>query len=281
MHEPSGDELRSLRARAYGRNADIHEDPAAVERLRDLEERAQADAKPVFTVAGAGAGIETDSELAFGPASLESPADEPDAEPERFERGAFEPIARDPARLGDTDPDDTASDAAAGADDPAGPDAEDDAEDETTTPRRRGALIWAGALTLALLAGAILTYTTMQFHPGSVGVLSADSEEPWPDSLGDRPDGGTVYQTFHGLKVVLVPQNWGYGDEKLPCLFVVPDSRNSTLLGAGCGAGDFDPTAAILITESLPAAVLDEFPVGSALQFVLHEGQVIVYADGP
>ena len=34
------DELRMLRARAYGPDADIHDDAAALDRLRELEERA-------------------------------------------------------------------------------------------------------------------------------------------------------------------------------------------------------------------------------------------------
>ena len=37
MNSPDGDELRALRERAYGPNADIHDDDAAFQRLRDLE----------------------------------------------------------------------------------------------------------------------------------------------------------------------------------------------------------------------------------------------------
>ncbi|RKT33354.1 hypothetical protein DEU34_1945 [Microbacterium sp. AG1240] len=40
------DELRMLRARAYGPQADIHDDAAALERLRELEERAFPAAEP-------------------------------------------------------------------------------------------------------------------------------------------------------------------------------------------------------------------------------------------
>lgn len=42
LHEGSTtDELRALRARAYGPHADIAEDPAALRRLHELEERAR------------------------------------------------------------------------------------------------------------------------------------------------------------------------------------------------------------------------------------------------
>src|SRR3954451_4697205 len=40
------DELRALRARAYGPAADIHDDPAALRRLQELEPRASAPAPP-------------------------------------------------------------------------------------------------------------------------------------------------------------------------------------------------------------------------------------------
>ena len=38
MTDQPDDELRALRERAYGRHADIHDDPAAMARLRELED---------------------------------------------------------------------------------------------------------------------------------------------------------------------------------------------------------------------------------------------------
>lgn len=147
-------------------------------------------------------------------------------------------------------------------------------------PRRRGALIWAGALTAALLVGAILSYVAVGLTPGSVGVLQADPDAAWPDEFSPRGAGSAIFEKFHGLTVVLVPQDWN-GGAPSPCLFILTDPTKGLIGGAGCGAGDFEPVTAITVTEQMPKSLLEEFPVGSSLQFQLRDGEVVVFAHGP
>lgn len=262
MDEQSAEELRSLQKRAYGPNPDIHGDNAALARLRELEAEAQlVSAAHTASAARSTFADEARNETAFvssPPAVLDTdPTDDP---------GVDEAPA---------DPD------AAASDPEAAPDSVDAATPAgRTRSRGRWAWIWAGALTLALVIGAVLAYVTMQTHPGNAGVLSADPDAPWPENLGNRGNGAQVFEEFHGLRVVLSPQDWAEG-ASTPCLFILPASNEVSIIGAGCGAGDFDPTAAIEVTASSPAALRDQFPVGSALQFVFHDDQVIVYSHGP
>ena len=146
--------------------------------------------------------------------------------------------------------------------------------------RRRGALIWAGALTGAVLLGAVLSYIAVGLAPGNVGVLQADPDGAWPSNFAPREDGSEVFEDFHGLTIVLVPQDWN-GGAPSPCLFIVSNPSQGLIGGAGCGAGDFDPVAAVIVSDQMPESLLEEFPVGSALQFQLRDGEVVVFAEGP
>ncbi|MEU1973160.1 hypothetical protein ABZ477_16005 [Microbacterium sp. NPDC019599] len=250
MHEQSSEEreLRSLRARAYGPNADIHDDPVAMERLRLLEAQSPRDfaSSPPSTPGPAAWPDEWDEdEPAPAPEEAPPPADHEASTPTPVPEAALQAPPPAPA------------------------------------PRRprRGALLWAGALVLALIVGAAITYTTFQVRMGQVGVLAEDPDAPWPDTLGARSEGGMVFEQFHGLNVLLAPQFWSSAEPSL-CLFVLPAETDGSLLGIGCGAGEFDPTAAIIVTADLPDELLERFEVGSALQFVLHDGEVVVYSDG-
>ena len=265
MHDESGDELRSLRERAYGPNADIQGDAAAIARLHELESHAIR----VAPVAVEDPRDETEGETDAAPSAAADselfPAEvEPAAEPADVEPG--QPAADTPEL---TDPDAAPEAAASGTESAAAP---------TQRGRRRGTLFWAGALILALLVGAGLSYTTMKQNPGNVGVLSVDPDAEFPNSMGDETPGSKVFEQFHGLTVLLVPQNWGTGNPA-PCLFILPGSRDAAIIGAGCGAGEFDPTAAVGVTSGLPDELLERFPEGSALQFVLRDGEVVVYSD--
>ena len=145
---------------------------------------------------------------------------------------------------------------------------------------RRGALIWAGALTAAVLVGAALSYVAVGLTPGSVGVLQVDPDGEWPETFSPRESDAEIFEEFHGLLVVLVPQDWG-GGAQTPCLYILSGASQNLIGGAGCGAGDFGPIAAITVTEQMDDSLTERFAVGSALQFQLRDGEVVIYADGP
>lgn len=252
MDEP--DELRSLRERAYGPNPDIHDDPAALARLRELE----------LASAHATTGGAASRDL------VPRPEDRDAAAPAAAAFGAAYTDAPQVSRPGD---DDETPPALAEAGPAAAPPA----------PRRsrgRGAWIWAGALTAALVAGAGITYVTMQARPGSTATIGIDSDGPWPENLGNRQNGAEVFEEFHGLRVVLSQQDWAAA-AATPCLFILTATSEASIIGAGCGAGDFAPIAAIEITSRSPAALRERFPEGTALQFELDGDRVVIYSDGP
>ncbi|QIG40076.1 hypothetical protein G5T42_11775 [Microbacterium sp. 4R-513] len=248
MQDPMGDELRALRERAYGPDADIDGDPMALARLRQLE---------------AEASVPTSVGEQFAARVEEAP------EPTRIAPPTEVVYPRE-AGAGGTpndehdDPDDTV------------PDQEADAEER---PHRQ-LLVRGIALALALLVGAAVAYGVMQLRPGSVATLAASSDAEWPDFLGERQEGAEIYEDFFGLTVAIVPQPWGRGDD-VPCLFVVRSAGPSAITTVGCGAGGYSPTAALAVTDSFPDELIAEYPVGTALQFVQADGQVFVYADTP
>ncbi|ANG84668.1 hypothetical protein [Microbacterium aurantiacum] len=80
MEADAREELRALRARAYGPGADIHEDPVARERLRELEALVQEQARDR-------------ADAASPPAAASAEPSEPEGEPD----AGREPTSEEPA----------------------------------------------------------------------------------------------------------------------------------------------------------------------------------------
>ena len=243
MPDPT-DELRALRERAYGPGADIAGDPAAVERLRELEAAASV---PVPSVATPDSAIADADDPSPSTGSIASPG-ESSAEP--------------------AGPSDAEDDIVAPDDEPAA----------AVRRRPRPVVLGAIALVLALLVGAAIAYGALQLRPGSVATLTAAPDAAWPEFLGEQQEGAMVFEDFLGLTVAIVPQPWG-GQDDVPCLFVLNRTGASGITSVGCGAGGFAPTAALAVTATFPDTLISEYPVGTALQFVLDDGEVTVYAD--
>lgn len=268
MQDPMGDELRALRERAYGPDADIDTDPVAMERLRQLE--AGSFHAPSLPVVDAPAAWSADT-----------------AEPGRISTPVEVVYSRDgrPVPAADATPADAPVDAVQ-ADAAEAEDADADAADaeaetaEADARPRRPLLVRAIALVLALIVGAFAAYAVMQLRPGSVATLAAAPDAEWPEFLGQRQDGSQVYEEFLGLTVAIVPQPWGREND-VPCLFVLQAVGISSITTVGCGAGGFPPTAALEVTEAFPDELVAEYPEGTALQFVLADDRVVVYADEP
>lgn len=142
-------------------------------------------------------------------------------------------------------------------------------------------LLWAASLVVAALLGAGAALSMQAVWAGQVAVLSEDSGNEWPEGFfSPQPDGGAMFEDFLGLTPVRVPQQMGPDSSLSNCLYVLLAPSNG-MMGAGCSAGTFPATAAILVTEQLPAEVLERFEPGTALQFVLDGSQVRVYAAAP
>ena len=101
-----------------------------------------------------------------------------------------------------------------------------------------------------------------------------------------RESDAEIFEEFHGLIVVLVPQDWG-GGAQTPCLYVLSGASQNLIGGAGCGAGDFGPIAAITVTEQMRRVPSpSSSPSGGVVfaQFQRTSGsrpEVVIYADGP
>ncbi|WP_194409944.1 hypothetical protein [Microbacterium cremeum] len=257
-----GAELRELRERAYGPDADIQDDPVAMQRLRELEERERLDDEAAAPQLVAPAGTAPEDESSAGDA----------------------PGAADASPLA------PAADAgeAAAAEAPAAPDGDAASPAEGTTRpetppwwRRRMPVLWAASLVAAALLGAAASVSMQAVWSGQVAVLAEDPDGSWPEGFfSPPPEGGATFQDFHGLTPVRVPQQMGPEGTVSNCLYVLRAPSNG-MMGAGCSAGTFPATAAILVTEQAPAGLRERFEPGTALQFVLDGSQVRVYAAAP
>jgi hypothetical protein len=330
--DPSLDELRALQERAYGRDADIHDHPAALARLRQLEselsaaraagaaataspasaarlDRPDASGNGARTIGGA-PGRETWPADPDGSAHAAATADEPGAPADRWETDAAAPAAAEAQEVGPGESADSALfDAvplqggpeltdSAGAAGPgeAGPvvprergsDHPRDAvasasEPEAARPwwRRRIPLLWAGSVAVALLVGIGLTLLVQSLDAGRIGVLQEDPDAEWPGQVfGSRPEGGRQFEEFHGLTVISFAQGFGPGADQT-CLYVLTAPDGSGFGGGSCGAGAFPATASLFVDAASPEELRERFAEGTALQFVLEESGVHVYAREP
>ncbi len=264
-------ELKALRARAYGPDSDIHDDPSALTRLRDLEQ------------------------LARGPAPVQLPP-KPPAPP-------LPPLPATSAALPDTQiapesegPPESAPTAAA--------------EHPAVEPARRPkwtkkhvVIAWGASLAVAILVTATVTgfvSRRIQADPREIAVLGVDPFAEWPGIFAnytengareptDVPEGGAAFQAFHGLSFFKMRNGmFAYAPDQA-CLMVVDaskiDSESNSFEGAifsGCAAGTFPATVEIIVTsgpQQLPDELLDAFPEGTALQFVLDGDEVVVLSD--
>ncbi|KJL42263.1 hypothetical protein [Microbacterium trichothecenolyticum] len=318
--DSSRDELAELRERAYGRDADIHDDPAALARLSELEEQAAAASAAsiaasarLSTNGGAPrrSAFEGDEEGAERPGLAPPASEETDVAasadpiaPDRDEHGspspANAPSADDRAGAAVPTPAHVAAGASAGVSWRVGPaadsasDAGDDVvdPDATKTPEaaavrpwwRRIPVLWAASVVAAVLVGAGLTVLVQSMEAGRVGVLGVDPDADWPEEVWGGPtEDSLAFESFYGLSVLSQPQVTGDGTQgEVPCLIVFSGvGDNPSYLGGSCGAGSFPAQAALVVGRQAPSELRERFAEGTALQFVLDGEQVHVYAREP
>lgn len=252
--EPPRDELRTLRERAYGPAADIHDDPAALARLHELETQAAGRRRAPEPPAGDGAETRVPEGVDAG-----TPAPE---------RAALAGDAPAPA--------------------PAPPrEATAAAADRTTLSRdrpwwrRRTRVLWAGSLVAAMLVGAGLTLGVQALQSGRVASLLEDPDAEWPEQFGGpRPPDSRLFESFHGLAAVTGPDFFGSTGGSQTCLYIL-DTGSGGFAGGGCGAGPYAATVTVQVAFASPRELRERFPDGTALRFVLEEPYVHVYAHEP
>jgi hypothetical protein len=277
------DELRALRARAYGPDADISDDPIALARLVELEDRERAaDAavreasSPVVDepMDAADPGLRSGPEHAppFAPAPVAPAVAAMPGAGETLDATAS-PVDGSPGG-GIPDPDPT-------------PDAATAAASATATRRpwwRRARVLWAASVVAALLAGAGLALWLQSVDSGHVAVLHPEPDAAWPTELWGSPtEGSRTFTPFHGMSVLVQLQDSGVeGQDRVPCLTVFSAVKGTINYGGGaCGAGPFPASAAFVISAQSPKELREAFSEGTALQFVLVGDEVHVYAKGP
>jgi hypothetical protein len=239
-------ELAELRRRAYGPDADIHDDPAAVARLRELESRGPAPALPERDAASAA--NEWERAALTGAAPVRQ-----DASPVATLLGPLAPEAEDPER--------EISGSAPVA--PSVPAAE-------RRPKRR----WLIAAGLGIFVGGF-----------ALGALALDSLQPKPSfvlepqsdavgledavvsqfSGGADADSAVSFGELGGFKVWSVVQIDG-----MTCLFL---TRNAEIGAGGCAIDGLDPIADL----QMYGLVLEDDPrmeAGAPGRLVLHNGRV-------
>lgn len=271
-------ELRALRERAYGPGADIHDDPVALQRLRELEDGARDSGTAVAPDPGSRRvrGGESAAPAGLIPALTPSPA--VDAAPAGGGSAA-------PPEVGPREP------GAASAEPAATPDQDHDAaadaknESAASTPgwRRRMPLVWAGSLVAAGVLGAAMALSLQAIGGGQVAVLSADPDAEWPSGFFERaPDGATAFQQFHGLVPMHLPQQMHPDTKPSDCLYLAaPEADSFGFFSVGCGAGPFAAAVVVLVTPDAPDELLERYAPGTALRFVLDGSLVRVYAAAP
>lgn len=248
------DELRMLRARAYGPEADIHDDAAALDRLRELEERAfiadESVAPAVETAEPTIVAVETER----GP---EQASDEPDAdEPEP-----------------------------ASAERPSGW--------RRFVPATRRGWVTAAVACLAVAVVVTASITTVvvrkvQADPRTIATLRVDPSTELGQAFGGFSDStvaSVAYDDFFGLTPIVIP---GWGEAPGRCLVLTPTAGLDTVAngwssvgGMNCEAGSFSSSVQFIVSDDygVPSKFRDHFPDGTALRFEL-EGSSVVVLDG-
>lgn len=249
------DELRALRARAYGPAADIHEDPAALRRLQELEPRLSAEPPPSHTEPH-------DGDVASAPQESV------------------------PQQSGHTPPGE--DDSARGVDSVVSP-------AKAPRRRWIGVgVLWLLSVIVAAGVAWAVTSTTTYVPPVAatrterqVATLEPSSIRTLPKEWFGTSSNSLVFD-FHGLTVFTSDSGLGTGTN---CFMIVPTSEvpdeeadagswsDVGILLTGCKAGGFPATAQATVGEAFPEELRTVFPPGSALKFVLEGERVRVFSS--
>lgn len=255
MTASSPHELAALRARAYGPRADIATDPAALSRLRELEEAERAPSRELAA--------RLEPEETSTP--VRSPLDDP----------TFAgPVGM--ASMGEGAPGTVLHGAA-------------------RRPRPIAAwwiIAWAASvLIVAVVVGAMVfglaSVRPVSMQTGATQIASLDEPvetPPWLDQwLGGARD--ILVFRYEGLVVARTSGTMFGADPDSECLFLADERgynpADGSLTGrvlSGCGVREFAATVQFVVDAESPEGLREAFPDGTALQFVLDGDMVGVFA---
>lgn len=252
MDMGDADELAALRARAYGRDADIFDDPAALQRLRELEQRASAadrsrgsgeDGMPAEHLVAAASGGHADS-----------------AVPDR-------PSAHD--GLPSTAP-------TGGADVP-----------EKATPpgprpfTRRLAALWAASVVAACLVTGVVVGIVTTYDPTVVATLAEAPELGIPDGVENLANAEDLIRFDDYLDVAVVavsiPDTDTY-DPGAECIAILGDPGWNQ---GGCSQRGFEAVVELTVTAGFPEEFRARHEVGTSLRFVRDGARILIRAVEP
>lgn len=270
MDATADDELRELRARAYGPHADIASDPAAMRRLQELEsshvtapvrrERARPASEP----------------------SLASSADGDAARSDRGEGSDEDSLSED-------------------EDVPPLPPFPPPASGWSAWVARRQALLWAASVVVTAAVAAAITYTLVSIPtiPASADASQIATLELTP--TGAIPPGwfgaekDTAAAEFAGMTVFAAPGWYSDSGQRASedrCLNVVrsdqvPAAADFTetswsfdgQMYSACGVGAFRASVALPFDGGISDELAERYPAGVALQFILDGDLVAVVLD--
>lgn len=162
-------------------------------------------------------------------------------------------------------------------------------------PRLRELGILVGSLGVAVAATAVITNATVHAahsDPQNVGAtqvasLSEDAFWTIPSFFAGIPSEATHgYEEFYGLRVVVGNGPWALGPNDV-CIFVMAsadaDAATDDSFGGqiheACAANSFPAAVAFKVSDDMPESLRQEFPNGTALQFVFDEAgsDVVVF----
>ncbi|OUE32007.1 hypothetical protein BFL35_02010 [Clavibacter michiganensis] len=152
----------------------------------------------------------------------------------------------------------------------------DDRARPASPRRRRTAILWAASVLVAVGATVTLTTGLASMTGRDVGTVALDPDRPVPDRWDDwYQDVATGVGDFHGLTVIGLENP----EDDAACVTVVAPrfARGGNPVG-GCAAGSFPARGVLTVTGDMPAELRDEFPEGTALEFVLEGASVRVSA---
>lgn len=251
-------ELAKLRARAYGPTSAEAMDAAAWTRLQDLESASRRPSVVVDPPPAPAAAPTMDAAETLDAAQAMDAAAAPASQ-------ASAPLPSDP----------------------------EPAVDELQEPaRRRGSRrmrwLWVASLAVVAAVSIAATYAVASVRPvdPTTGVLPAALLEPNPAIALPRDffglDGSIAVYEFYGLWVIRSNSGAfaGAGDCILVTSADAVDTRTSSITGPayyGCEAGSFPATAQFALDGQWPQALLDRYPVGSGMRFVIDGDRVGVF----
>jgi hypothetical protein len=240
------DELAALRARAFGRNADIHSDPEALQRLRQLEtavRRPPSSPTPPsprpnddMPDLGTDAGTDTGAGMPFPDTTANASA----ATPASALPAAVGGSSVAPAR-------------------------------EAGSPWRTR--LWIVGVAAAAAAGALIGVWAANHDPTVVAVLSPAAELGVPDSLAELPGSGdaTRFEDYLGAKIITYTFDDGSETPASSCIAIEAEAGD---ISGGCATKSLDAITHLDIREDASDALLAVHESGTSLRLT-HTGDRI------